>query len=96
MGLVGLEAMACGLSCVISDAGGPMSYAQDGKNALVFDKNSAEDLEDKILQFYNMDLERNHLIRDAAYGTAQMYSSEIVRNQILSIFGRLEKYKSNE
>ncbi len=34
-GLTGLEAMACGCACVLSDSGGPSEYAKNGENALL-------------------------------------------------------------
>jgi GT2 family glycosyltransferase/glycosyltransferase involved in cell wall biosynthesis len=34
-GLVGLEAMACGAACALTDSGGIREYAADGENALV-------------------------------------------------------------
>lgn len=86
LGLVGLEAMACKIPCVIADTGGPMSYVKNGENALLFDRNCAEDLEKKILQFHDMELTARQAITDAAYETAQMYSAEKVKEQISGIF----------
>lgn len=86
LGLVGLEAMACGLPCVISNAGGPMSYVEEGKNALLFDKNSEEDLEKKIVQFYEMDFTEKQVLIYGAYETAKKYSIEIIQKQLLNFF----------
>lgn len=91
LGLVGLEAMACGLPCVIANAGGPMSYAHDGQNALVFNKNSVKDLEKRIMEYYNMNSDKLQMIKDAAYKTAQMYSYFNVKKQIINFFEKVEK-----
>lgn len=90
LGLVGIEAMACKIPCVIADMGGPRSYAEDGRNALLFDRNSAEDLEKKIMQFYNMETDKRQEMLDTAYETAQEYASEKVEGQILKIFRRIK------
>lgn len=91
LGLVGLEAMACKIPCIIANMGGPMSYAKDGKNALLFDRDSSEDLGKKILQFYDMELVKLQEVLDAAWETAQKYASEKVEGQLLEIFKKIEK-----
>lgn len=90
LGLVGLEAMACKIPCVIANVGGPMSYVKDGQNALIFDKNYEEDLENKILKIHNMDPAERQTMIDAAYETAKNYSVEKVKKQLLTFFAMLE------
>lgn len=49
-GLVGLEAMACGAACVLTDSGGVMEYARDGENAIVVPPKNEAALAEAILR----------------------------------------------
>src|SRR5690606_8967444 len=59
LGLVGLEAMACGTPVIAGKVGGPMSYIQHGVNGYLFEKKDEQDLEAKIMEYYNLpDIEK--------------------------------------
>ncbi|MEO8275200.1 MAG: glycosyltransferase [Thermoanaerobaculia bacterium] len=47
-GLVGLEAMACGAACVLTDSGGVMEYARHDENALIVSPGDAQALASAI------------------------------------------------
>jgi glycosyltransferase involved in cell wall biosynthesis len=51
LGLVGLEAMACGIPVIGAQIGGLRDYLKDGYNGFFFEPGSATDLASKILQF---------------------------------------------
>lgn len=91
LGLVGIEAMACAVPCVISDAGGPLSYAKDKINSLIFDKNNYHDLEEKVLEIYNMDKYQKDELSENAMLTARKYEKQEVEKTLLQFFGRIEK-----
>ena len=50
LGLVGIEAIACGAFLVASDTGGIKEYVQDGVNGLLFENGNHHDLHKKIVQ----------------------------------------------
>jgi glycosyltransferase involved in cell wall biosynthesis len=41
MGLSALEAMGCGATAIVPSAGGALSFARDGENALIVDTTTA-------------------------------------------------------
>ncbi len=67
MGAVVLEAMACGLPVIVSDAGGAPDFVSDGKNGFVFEKGNYLDLADKIYQ-----LNDNNLRKEFAQESTRM------------------------
>lgn len=87
LGLVGLEAISCGCVTVTSDAGGPASYMQDGVNGFVFDKNSATQLTEKILQALSLPQSQRETIRLGMEQTRQQYCTETVNQILLDFFG---------
>lgn len=54
LGLVGIEAMACGTIVIGSDNGGIKSYVQQGENGYLFETGNFEELFRKTLVFYNL------------------------------------------
>jgi L-malate glycosyltransferase len=90
LGLVGLEAMACGLPVIGSGSGGMSSYLISGQNGIVFESGNVTQLVEKISDFYRQDQNyRNQLARNAIV-TASRYHSErvnsILRDKITRIF----------
>lgn len=47
-GLVLIEAMACGIAVIGTNNGGPLEIIDDGKTGVLFEKNSVDDLANKI------------------------------------------------
>lgn len=86
LGLVGLEAIACGCLTVASDAGGPASYMQDGVNGFVFDRNSEIQLKEKLLQALSLTEEQRAAIEKGMEQTRQLYSTENADKVLLDFF----------
>jgi len=86
LGLVGLEAIACGCLTVTSDAGGPASYMQDGVNGLVFRKESAAELTEKLLQALSLDREQLAELQEGMEKTRQSYCPRSVDKILLDFF----------
>ncbi|MCX6723466.1 MAG: glycosyltransferase, partial [Candidatus Staskawiczbacteria bacterium] len=42
LGLTGMEAMACGTACVLTDSGGPSEYAINNENAILVEPGNTE------------------------------------------------------
>lgn len=73
LGLVGLEALACGIPAICSDIGGIRSYMQEGVNGYLFTPGDAEALAQKIIAFSRLTPEQITIFRAAALATAQPY-----------------------
>jgi Glycosyltransferase len=90
LGLVGLEAMACGLPVIGSGMGGMSTYLFSGENGIVFEPGNVSDLKEKIEYFYAQDQQYRQLISRQAIATANRYHTEKVnsrlRKRIKSLF----------
>ena len=78
LGLVGLEAMACGVPVLGADNGGIANYIKDGENGLLFEKKNAEELASKITCFFEMTKVQRMSIEEKAYETAALYENSRV------------------
>jgi len=86
MGAVVLEAMACGLPVIVSDAGGMKDFVQEGKNGFVFKQGSYLDLAEKIEIFLN---DRNKLKIFGDYSlklVKERFNNQILFDQYFKIF----------
>lgn len=88
LGLVGLEAMACGTLCVCSDAEGIKTYAEDNKNCLMFERKNAKQLADRLLAAYQMKEDEKQRIRNNALATASQYSTSNIEKALLDFFDK--------
>lgn len=88
LGLVGLEAMACGIPVLGADNGGIANYIEGGKNGLLFEKGNAEDLASKIVEFLEMTKIKRMSIEEKAYETATLYENSRVS---MNLVKELEK-----
>lgn len=91
LGLVGLEAMACGTLCVVSDNFGIMTYAVDGQNAIVFEKSNEKDLALKLKKALSLDSEQKQKIKSNARQTGLEYSSDKTKKEFLNFFNEVLK-----
>ncbi|WP_161971743.1 glycosyltransferase [Algoriphagus kandeliae] len=82
LGLVGLEAMACGLPVIGSGKGGMATYLNSGKNGIVFEPGSVKDLKEKILEFYVQNQEFRQNLSNSAIATAHRYRAEEVNSRL--------------
>ena len=91
LGLVGLEAMACGLPVIGSNIGGLKSYIRNGLNGELFESNDYKQLSQKIEYFMQLDETKYKLYSDNAINTAKEFDSKVVninlKNKLLSIVG---------
>lgn len=86
LGLVGLEAMACGALCVCSDAGGIQTYAVHGENCLMFECGKEDQLADEIVAFYQMSDTVKEEMRMHAMETAKQYETPKTEKALLQFF----------
>lgn len=73
LGLVGLEALACGVPAICSDIGGIRSYMRDEINGYLFPPGDSDALAQRILSFSRLSSEKITEMRTAAIATAQHY-----------------------
>jgi glycosyltransferase involved in cell wall biosynthesis len=89
LGLVGLEAMACGTPVVAGKVDGPMGYINDGVNSFLFKRKDSYDLEKKIVNFYNLSTLEKEIMRTNAIKTAKYYDCRIVNKDLVSFLNEL-------
>jgi glycosyltransferase involved in cell wall biosynthesis len=85
LGLVALEAMACGTPVIASNFAAPKHYINSGVNGYKFEVNNASELADKII-FCSENRNLRGKLREGALETAKQYESEHVRSELLRIF----------
>lgn len=89
LGLVGIEAMACGVPCVLSKTSGILSYAKDGWNCLTFMFESDQELAEKIKSIIEMDQEDRLKMQRNGLTTAEQYYSQNVKENFLTFFKKI-------
>lgn len=87
LGLVGLEAMSCGLPVIASNIGAPSSYVLDAVNGYLFEPNNPEDLAIKIASFEKLLPDDQLEMKRSAIKTAKEYDSDKVA---LDFYSELE------
>lgn len=87
LGLVGVEAMSCGIPVIGSDIPALKSYISDTKNGFLFPVGNVKQLSEKIMQFLKMNEEAKIRMSEHALHTAQAYEATEVINRL---YGRLQ------
>lgn len=78
LGLVALEAMACGCPVIASDFAAPADYVIDGVNGYKFPVGNAQALADVLQKFRTLPAQQRTDLEQGAFTTAQAYSYESV------------------
>lgn len=86
LGLVGLEAMACGCICIVANNYGPTSYLTDGLNGYFFESKSMVNLVHRIESIDCLTHSQKALIKRAAIKTARQYDVNVTAKDILKVF----------
>ena len=89
LGLVGLEAMACGIPIVAGEVGGPIGYVKEGVNGYLFKKKDIQDLENKIMLYYTLSLEEKEKMKINAVKTSKLFDSEVVNKELIEYLNKL-------
>jgi len=84
LGLVGIEAMACGTLTVLPNKYGPSSYGIDGVNSFVFESGDVDSLVLKIEQA--LEYKNKQIISYNARKTASTFSSTIINDSVIKCF----------
>jgi glycosyltransferase involved in cell wall biosynthesis len=91
LGLVGLEAMACGTPVVGSNMAGPKEYIEHGMNGFLFEPNNLEDLFKQVEKYYGITKNKRSLMIEEAQNTSNLYSKEKVKDQLVRIFNEIRE-----
>ena len=86
LGLVGLEAMACGCIVIASNMAGPTSYIKNQENGFFFKPRDGKDLNQKIEDILSMNEHQIKEIKDHAYQTAKAYDVNDISQNLVDIF----------
>jgi glycosyltransferase involved in cell wall biosynthesis len=90
LGLVGLEAMACGVPVLGANLGGIATYVKEGVNGMLFDRHSADSLADGVKRFAALSDEERAKLAAGALATAQDYDAAKVNAKLTAFLE--EKY----
>lgn len=83
LGLVGLEAMACGTPVIGSDFGGIRTYVKNGENGYLYDPNNLNELKEAIKKYYFLNSFEKQKMKTKALETAKTYDSVEVNKKLI-------------
>lgn len=83
LGLIGLEAMACGVPIIGSDIDGVSDYLINGFNGLVFPVNDSDSLVKQIDNYKKLSIQGKQKMSESARCTAVEYSSSNVLQKLI-------------
>lgn len=87
LGLVAIEAMACGTPVIASDFAAPGYYVKDGLNGYKFKAGNEKELACIIKKCCSLyEGKEYQIVHDGALETADLYSSEKIRQSLKKIF----------
>lgn len=85
LGLVGLEAMACGIPLLASDIPGTKDYVNE-ENSIIFQAANATELADQIIIYANLSETHKKALRLNALQTAKYFDQKLVAKKLISVF----------
>lgn len=74
LGLVAIEAMACGTPVIASDFAAPKYYVENGINGIKFEKGNSCELSKCIAKYFNMTKSCKEELSNGAYKAAEKYA----------------------
>ncbi|MCC3671233.1 glycosyltransferase family 4 protein [Terrisporobacter mayombei] len=86
LGLVGIEAMACGTPIIASNMAGPTTYVKDEINGFLFEPKNSRELYNVIVKSINMDKKSYSNMKLECLATAGLYTPESMRVSYRRIF----------
>jgi glycosyltransferase involved in cell wall biosynthesis len=86
LGLVGLEAMACGVPVVAYKGNGPETYIENGKSGFLVDAGNVQLLTEKVKEYSGMSPAQRKRLSTRSQEIAKEYGSEKVRKELVAFF----------
>lgn len=93
LGLVGLEAMACGVPVLASRIGGILDYTIEGKNGWLFEPGNSADLARGLADYQKLTDQQKQQAGQAACETVKDYDQNTIQSKLSSIFHELRLTK---
>lgn len=91
LGLVGIEAMACGVPVIGSQIAGIQGYLVDGENGYFTETGNPYSIAEKLLEFHATTEDAKQALRSNAFRSAIPYDQLHVQNDMLSMLAVLVK-----
>lgn len=82
LGLVGLEALACGVPVIASNFAAPKDYIIDNYNGFKFEKGNSAELAKKLEEYFDLSIEERRKISQNAYLSCADYFSETLKEKL--------------
>lgn len=82
LGLVGLEAMACGLPVIGSHIGGIKEYVIDGYNGFVFEPQNINQMRECVIKYAQMNIDAKNMLAENARKTAMNFDSQKIGKEL--------------
>lgn len=89
LGLVGLEAMACGVPVVVYRGNGPETYVSEGYNGFKVESGSVEELYEKCLFLSGLSKDGKEQLSEQCLYTAHKYDSALVGKELSRVFSSM-------
>jgi len=90
LGLVGIEAMMCGIPVIASKVGGPMGYVEEGYNGFLFEKRSVEDLVGKMQKFQRLEKIEVESMKKNCIITAKRFEKTLVNKGMIMMLESID------
>jgi len=84
LGLIGLEAMACGIPVVGSDIPGPSEYLKDKYNGFVFEVNNEISLKSSLVKAMNLSMNDQQIMKNNAIETARQFGKDTISKNLIN------------
>jgi len=85
LGLVGIEAMACGVPVIAYRGTGPETYIEDRKSGFLVDPGDVTALQTAVAEYLNMPISQRQIMREAALQSAQPFDAEKTRVDLVGV-----------
>lgn len=82
LGLVGIEALSCGVPVIGSNIGGVPGYIKNGENGFLFETGDIEDMYNKTILYFNLNSQEKDRMSRNARRTAEKYETNIVMKEL--------------
>lgn len=92
LGLVGLEAMACGIPIIASNKAGAKTYTREGQNGFLCEPGNINEIEEKAIKFNNLNQLQKDKMKKNAIDTAMKYGKRPTAEKMLEKLKTLESF----